>query len=173
MKKILFAVMLMAALGASSCKKKSDDPAPLQNAWTVDFAGNNTTYTSKTVTLNIQGYGVLKSISNDRTAGGYGGVSSTLTVYFKGMPLADKTYKITTLSRIATHDDEVAIEALIFGDPAMGLSQAVWASEGDGSQTLNYKFANSKGSADFSNVTLFNGVNLGKKSAVVSGNIAQ
>ena len=165
---------------ASSCKENDDLKKELaQNTWTFksEYNANGiTTYEAEKVTLTIQGTGQLTAVSKTRYGGGYGGTNSTVIIYFKGMPLADKDYKVTSYNRVATHDDEVAIMVNVSGDseiPGSGGGGSVWESDGDGSQVLSYKFGDSKGSAAFSDITLYNGVHAGKKSAQVSGKISQ
>jgi hypothetical protein len=179
MKSFLNKVLLFVLLfGITFCGEDDPEKKLAQNTWTFksDYNRSTTTYELESVTLSIQGTGQFNAKSKTRYGGGSGGTDSRIIVYFNSMPLADKEYKVTSYNRIATHSDEVAIMINVAGDaeiPGSGGSGSVWDSDGDGSQTLTYKFSNSKGSVEFHNVTLYNGIHAGKKSATTSGKISQ
>ena len=182
MKAIFYILLSIGILTTISCKKDKDSEKNLaQNTWTFTLGDGypdkqSTTFEMESAILNIQGYGQLYALSKTRYTGDGGGDKSSVTVYFKGMPLADKEYKITSLDRISTHEDEVAIGVLIGGHatiPESGGGGVTFMSEGDGSQKLSYKFANSKGSAEFKDVKVWMGHPTARKSAIVSAKISQ
>lgn len=186
MKTIFYISLLLGFITIASCKKDKDGEKELsQNTWTFKLADGYeniglkdlvTKYESESVKLNIQGYGQLYALSKTRYVGDGAGDKSSITVYFKGMPLVNKEYKITSLERIATHDDEVAIGVMMGGHsgiPESGGGGVTFMSDGDGSQLLSYKFSDSKGSAEFKNVKVWIGNAMSRKSAIVSARISQ
>ena len=182
MKPVVYTLFAIGMLAIASCKEDEEVIKELaQNTWTFTlgdgYSSDKTdTYEMESIVLNIQGYGQMYAQSKSRYIYDGGGTGSSITLYFKGIPLADKAYKITSLERIATHDDEVAIGALIAGHaaiPESGGGGVTLMSEGDGSQILSYQFAGGKGSAQFKDVKVWMGHPTARKSAIVSAKISQ
>ena len=175
MKRSIMLFMLGAVLCCNSACKKDNDAEKEAGPGTYTFKWNGDNqvrnFQTDKLTLTTQGYGVFSATSKQKP-----GVelASTITLYFKSIPLASKEYKITSLSSVSTHDDEVAVSVIIYGDPGLGGgTNWTFLSEGDGSSKLNYVFENGKAKAQFSGVAVTCNSVPGNKTGVVSGYIQQ
>ena len=173
MKKLLYIVLAVFALGLSGCEKDDAEQSLGANMWgfTPDGFGRGD-YRTKTTTLSVQGYQQFEAISQDNPGGDGNGIASTVKFFFKNVnPPPTGTYKVVAYEDLE-HEDEVAVYYQVFGDPRFGGSQAYFFSHNDAGQSISYTFKNGKVSLTCSAIPLYQS-GAGPERGLLSANISQ
>lgn len=181
MKPLFYLLPLLLLAAVTSCNKdKNENKTLTTNTWSFSIGNpdRTTIFGMKDMEVSIQGNGRVRIRSKQGSlsgSNGNGGDNCDVDFYFKSIPLSSKVYKITTIERIANHDDEVAVLVNVSGDPSLASRYgSAWLSVGDGSQTMDYKFADGKCSFNVTDIKVRCESNyVGEQDALFSANIKQ